>query len=126
MNNADKDIQVDNPDFETVFMYRDLRLAIGKPYTLNPRTGRPIVRNLGIINEDGKWCYPIVLLTSADIASAVWEAKHRVIDSIIDPGIMDGWLGFPSEHLYRELKRRTNSSGLDRHNVNTDKTGDKA
>jgi hypothetical protein len=80
-----------DPNIEKVFVYRNLRLGIGKPFFSNQR-GRTVhgpIRSLGIINEDGTWVYYVSDLDE-DLATAEWQARHHVVGSLIDEGVLDG------------------------------------
>jgi hypothetical protein len=101
----------DDSDIEKVFVYRGLRLGIGKPFFSNERGAskdKPI-RSLGIINEDGRWVYYVSDLDQ-DLATAEWQARHYVVGSMIDEGVLDGKYDRPDQQLYRELQLLTNQS----------------
>src|ERR1700682_5108423 len=109
MTNTVKDIQVNDTDLEKVFVYRGLRLAIGKPYfPSGSGINIGLIRSLGVLNEDGRWCCHISDL-DADLDVAIWQAQHHVVDSIISE-VYDGKYTIPSPKLNQELQNLTNSS----------------
>lgn len=87
-----------DPDIERVFVYRDLRLGIGKPFFSDKSGlgGSGPIRSIGIINEDGTWVY---YLSDADKNLETAEAQaQRIVDKLV-PLLK-----------YRELQLLTNQS----------------
>jgi hypothetical protein len=92
-----------------VFVYRGLRLCIGKPFFSNEAGAKSVpIRSLGILNEDGTWVYYLGDL-DANLENAEWQARHYVVDSMKDL-VFDGKYPSPDSALYSELQLLTNSS----------------
>lgn len=105
-----KEVQAVDTDIEKTFVYRGLRLGIVKPYFPSGSgvTYEP-VRNVGIIDEDGVWVY-FLSQVDQDLKTAEWQARHYVVDSMLDDGVMDGMFDQPDPKLYQRLGGLTNSS----------------
>lgn len=84
-----KDVQINEPDLAKVFVYKSLRLAIG------PKVGP--IRHLGIINEDGLWCYHLTEV-DADLQLAERQS-HNYINLV-----------YTDKYKFLELRNYTNSS----------------
>jgi hypothetical protein len=112
MNDVLEGVISASSDIEKVFVYRGLRLGIGKPFFPDGPGGiRSIqIRSLGIIDEDGKWAYYVSDLDK-DLATAKWQALHYVIDSMIDgPHGKYAKYASPEPELYATLVSLTNRS----------------
>lgn len=110
MTNVVKEIESNDPDIEKVFVYRGLRLGISKLlFPSGPSAGASLIRTLGIVNEDGRWVRHLSDV-DANLANAEWQARHYVVDSLLDTGVYDGKYSYPDPKLYQQLQSLTNHS----------------